>query len=191
MICRLYGEETNTHFRMEWFLMAYTVAKTRKSFNWDNILSFNITNQVWEAQGMKNHGFYMTTYLIDAICVAHRFPTFKWAWSPDQIPIHVYFSQLWEENYKEHIYDICDYFLAPLHKSIFRFHPHIGIPGAIKSLKEIGDWYMKKYYTYVRIFGAIGPPHFLPKYVPDKFLAREIAYQTVEKGAIAYLSEEK
>jgi hypothetical protein len=30
MIYRLYDEETSTHFRMEWFLMAYTVAKTRK-----------------------------------------------------------------------------------------------------------------------------------------------------------------
>jgi len=30
MICRLYGEETSTHFRMEWFSMAYIVAKTKK-----------------------------------------------------------------------------------------------------------------------------------------------------------------
>jgi hypothetical protein len=48
---------------------------------------------------------------------------------------------------------------------------------------------MKKYYTYVRIFGATGPPHLLPKYVPDKLLAREVAYQTIEKGVTAYLSE--
>jgi hypothetical protein len=50
---------------------------------------------------------------------------------------------------------------------------------------------MKKYYTFIRIFGATGPPHLLPKYVPDKLLAREIAYQTVEKGATSYLSREK
>jgi hypothetical protein len=34
-----------------------------------------------------------------------------------------------------------------------------------------------------------GAPHLLPKYVPDKLLAREVAYQTVEKGATTYLSE--
>ena len=34
MICRLYSEETNTHFRMEWFLMVYTIVKTGKSFSW-------------------------------------------------------------------------------------------------------------------------------------------------------------
>jgi hypothetical protein len=61
--------------------------------------------------------------------------------------------------------------------------------GAIKSLRGIGDWYMKKYYTFVRIFGATRPPHLLPKYVPNKLLAREITYQTVEKGATTYLSE--
>jgi hypothetical protein len=44
-------------------LMAYTVAKTGKYFNWANILSFNIINRAREAQGMKNPGFYMTTYL--------------------------------------------------------------------------------------------------------------------------------
>jgi hypothetical protein len=67
---------------------------------------------------------------------------------------------------------------------------HIGSPpGALKGLKDIGDWYVKKYYTYIQIYGATGAPHLLPKYVPDKLLAREIAYQTIEKGATAYLSE--
>jgi hypothetical protein len=42
---------------------------------------------------------------------------------------------------------------------------------------------MKKYYTFVRIFRATGPPHFLIKYVPDKLLAIEITYHTMEKGA--------
>jgi hypothetical protein len=48
---------------------------------------------------------------------------------------------------------------------------------------------MKKYYTYVRIYGATRPPHLFPKYVPDNLLSREIAYQTVDKGVTAYLSE--
>jgi hypothetical protein len=32
-------------------------------------------------------------------------------------------------------------------------------------------------------------PHFLPKYFPDKLLARDISYQTIEKGTTSYLSE--
>jgi hypothetical protein len=38
MIFSLYGEETSTHFRMDYFSMAYTVAKTMKAFNWANIV---------------------------------------------------------------------------------------------------------------------------------------------------------
>jgi len=33
----------------------------------------------------------------------------------------------------------------------------------------------------------MGASHMLPKYVLDKLLARDIAYQTVEKGATSYL----
>jgi hypothetical protein len=68
MICRLYGEETNTHFWMEWFPMDYTMVKTGQVFNWENILAFNIFNRAKEAPGMKKPGFYMSSYLIDAIC---------------------------------------------------------------------------------------------------------------------------
>jgi hypothetical protein len=137
MICRLYGEETSTHFRMEWFPMAYTVVKTDQDFNWESILSFNIANRVLDPKGMKNPGFYMSSYLIDVICVANCFPSFNWAWTPDQGPVHVYCSQLWEANCKEHFYDICDHFLTPLHKAIFGSYPHRISPGAIKSLKGI------------------------------------------------------
>jgi hypothetical protein len=138
---------------------------------------------------MNNPIFYISTYLIDAICVTNRFPSFSWAWSLYQSLIHIYCLLLWKVNCKYFFYDICDYFLTPIHKAIFGFHPHRISPGAIKSLREIGDWYMKKYYTYVRVFGASGPPHLKPKYIPDKLLAREITYQTVEKGATAYLLE--
>jgi hypothetical protein len=55
-------------------------------------------------------------------------------------------------------------------------------------LKDIGDWYMGKYYTYVRIYGCTQAPHLLPKYVPNKLLAREIVYQTMEARITYFLS---
>jgi hypothetical protein len=143
MIYRLYDEETNTHFRMEWFLMEYMVVKTGQVFNWVNILAFNIFNRAKEATGMKNHGFYMLAYLIDAIFSVHHFPTFEWSWTPSQPPIHIYCSELWDVNYKEYFYNICDYFLAPLYKVILGIYPHRISQGAIKTLREIGDWYVK------------------------------------------------
>jgi hypothetical protein len=161
MTCRLYGEETNNHFRMEWFPMAYTVVKNDNYFNWDNILSFNIANRVLEPKGMKNPCFYMSSYIIDKICATNCFLSFNWAWTSNQIHVHVYYSKIWEANSKENFYDICDCFLPPLHKPIFGSLAHRIFPRDIKSLKGIERWYMKKYYTYVRIFGATGQPHLL------------------------------
>jgi hypothetical protein len=78
MIYRLYGEEKSTHFWMEWLSMEYTVVKNGKIFNWVDILVFNIFQKIQEAPGMKKPSFYMSTYLIDAICSTIHFPAFGW-----------------------------------------------------------------------------------------------------------------
>jgi hypothetical protein len=114
---------------------------------------------------------------------------FQLVLEPRPTPIHEYCYQLCEVNFKNHFYDICDYFLTPLHKAIFGLHPHQISPRAIKALQKVGYWYMNKYYTYVRRHGATWLPHFFPKYVPNKLLAKEVTYQTVNKGVVAYLSK--
>jgi hypothetical protein len=50
---------------------------------------------------------------------------------------------------------------------------------------------MKKYYTFVRVFGATRPPHSLPKYAPNILLSIEITYETKKKGSTTYMSEKK
>jgi len=50
------------------------------------------------------------------------------------------------------------------------------------DIKEIRDWYIGKHYSYITIYGSIGSPHLLPKYIPKKLLIREITYQMVEDG---------
>ena len=42
IICKLYGEESYTHFKLEWTPLADHVAKTSQVFNWAHILSFNL-----------------------------------------------------------------------------------------------------------------------------------------------------
>jgi hypothetical protein len=91
---------------------------------------------------------------------------------------------LWDINYKKYLYDICEYSLVPLFIVIFN-HPHHRVSqGAITSVKEIGDWYIGKYYTYFKIYGCSQAPHHLPKYVPEKILAREISYEIAGDGVI-------
>jgi hypothetical protein len=50
MICRLYGEETSTHFLMEWFMMAYTMVKIGKVFNWAHILHSTFSRRLKKLQ---------------------------------------------------------------------------------------------------------------------------------------------
>jgi hypothetical protein len=182
MICRLYGEEKSTHFHMEWMPMAYTVVKTGKIFNWVDILTFNIFQNVKNSPGMKNPSFYMSAYLIDVVCSSIQFPTFGWSWDQNQPLVHVYCSELWEVNYKKHIYDICDFFLAPLHTIIFGYPTYRISKESMATLKDIADWYMRKYYTYIKVYGNSRAPHILPRYVPDRLLIQEISYQTMETG---------
>jgi hypothetical protein len=115
--------------------------------------------------GLKKLGFYMSSYLIDVVCSSISFPTMGWDWNPSLPPIHIYFSELWDNNYKRYLYDICDHFMAPLFSVIFNHHPHRLSQGVIEDLKDIGDWYMGKHYTYIRVFGCTHAPHILPKYV--------------------------
>jgi hypothetical protein len=35
MLNRLYGEEKNTHFHMDWFPMVHTIVKKVQAFNWE------------------------------------------------------------------------------------------------------------------------------------------------------------
>jgi hypothetical protein len=104
--------------------MAYKISQNGHVFNWETILSFNIAQCSNDPKNMKNPGFYMSTYLIDVVCATNSFPIFNWSWTSDKGPIHFYCSQLWEVNCKIFFYDICDYFLSPLHKAIFGLFPH-------------------------------------------------------------------
>ena len=44
---------------------------------------------------------------------------------------------------------------------------------------SVARWFAEDNFTYVRVLGSYASPHVLPYYVPDKLLAREIAYQLV------------
>jgi hypothetical protein len=58
----------------------------------------------------------------------------------------------------------------------------------MQAIKDIGDWYIGRCYTYIRIYGCASAPHLLPKYIPNKLMIREIAYQTVDVGITSLLA---
>lgn len=47
---------------------------------------------------------------------------------------------------------------------------------SVANLLVVGKYYIKEWFTYIRVFGSTVDPHVLPLYVSDKLLAREISY---------------
>jgi hypothetical protein len=52
----------------------------------------------------------------------------------------------------------------------------------IGNLGAIADWYIEESFSYIRVFGCFTSPHALPRFLPDKLVCREVAYQTVSTG---------
>jgi hypothetical protein len=98
------------------------------SFNWDKILSDNIAKEISDYRVARARGqpmsFYMSTYLMDAICFMTPIPLMNLSWNityPE--PIHEYHSELWEENEKKSFYEIFHFVVIPIHKNNFGCDP--------------------------------------------------------------------
>jgi hypothetical protein len=65
------------------------------------------------------------------------------------------------------------------------------IDNAIAVIRRIGDWYLMEHDTYIRIYGAMKPPHLLPRFVPNKLVFEEVAYQTIIHGVVGMLYRSK
>jgi hypothetical protein len=110
----------------------------------------------------------MSSYLVDVICAVTPFHLLAWSWSPSEEPIHLYCSKMWEINCKNHFYDICNFFMIPLHLLLKNLPAPRFSQEAMNAIKEIGDWFIDDEFSYIRIFGCEGPPHLFPRYVPDR-----------------------
>jgi hypothetical protein len=186
MLCRLYGKKDSNHFSAEWTPLLEEVSEGR-SFNWHKILSDNITSEISKYQTARSKGqtvaFYMSAYIIDAICFRTPFPLMNWNWDPSCAePVHKYHSALWEDNAKDNFYEICHYVIIPLHRMFFGCEPPRISHTVMENIKTVADWFIEEHFSYVRVFGCAIPPHALPKILPDRLICREIAYQLVNGG---------
>jgi hypothetical protein len=74
MLCRLYGEPYTTHFPLFYMSLIYYCADEELSFNWDDILSTNLTVDITAVVGAQPGSFpsfHMSSYLLDIMCVSH------------------------------------------------------------------------------------------------------------------------
>jgi hypothetical protein len=186
MLCRLFGRKIPTHFPAEWVPIMHEVAEGF-TFNWDKILSDNLTKEIVEYQMEKSKGqpasFYMSAYVMDAICYMTPFPLMNWSWNPTCAePIHFYHSKLWEEKVKDFFYEICHYVVIPVHQILYGYPPPRISEQIMGNLKTVADWFIEENFSYIRVFGCSIPPHALPKFLPDRLVCREVAYQIITGG---------
>jgi hypothetical protein len=186
MACRLYGKEDTTHFFLPWVPLIHTVAEGF-SFDWAKLMSDSLTSGITEYRAQKASGrassFFMSTYIMDAICFMTPFPLMSWSWTPSNAePIHVYHSKLWEDKAKDFIYEIFNWVMVPMHVSIFSHPPPQISDNITTNLSNVADWYIETEFSYIRVFGTSTPPHALSLFLLDKLICFEIARQAVLGG---------
>lgn len=69
--------------------------------------------------------------------------------------------------------------MLPMHQMIFNGKAPRVSKEASTDILSVARWFAEESFTYIRVFESYASPHVLPYYVPDKLLAREIAYQLV------------
>jgi hypothetical protein len=186
MACRLFGWEDTAHFYVQWVPLIYRVAEG-SSFNWEKMLFDSLFNGITEYREKKAVGkasrFFMSVYIIDAICSMTPFPLMNWSWSPtEEKTVHEYHDKLWENNANKFIYEIFNWIMVPLHVTIFGLLPPRISDSISDNLSHIADWYVEEELSYLRVFGATVPPSALPLFIPNKLACREIAWQTLING---------
>jgi hypothetical protein len=56
------------------------------------------------------------------------------------------------------------------------------IDKAIIIIKRIMDWYLMEHNTYLKVYGAMKSLHLVPRFVLDRLVLQEVAYQTIING---------
>jgi hypothetical protein len=186
MLCRLFGRKIPTHFPTEWVPIMHEVAEGF-TFNWDKILLDNLTKEIAEYQMEKSKvqpvSFYMSAYVMDAICYMTPFPLMNWSWNPTYAePIHFYHSKLWEEKVKDFFYEICHYVVILVHQILYGYPPLQISEKIMGNLKTVADWFIEENFSYIRVFRCSIPPHALPKFLLNRLVCREVDYQIITGG---------
>ena len=59
------------------------------------------------------------------------------------------------------------------------------------DIMPVARWFGEENFTYIIVFRSLASPHVFPYYVPNKILAKEIAYQTLGNGITKHLKYSK
>jgi hypothetical protein len=91
--------------------LSYTVAISGSSFNWGAIIYKQLSICIQQSHTSKEGetpSFYMASYFLDVMCARNIFANMNLSWHVTELPVHVYFSVIWENKYKKSYPLICD-----------------------------------------------------------------------------------
>lgn len=177
MLCRLFGRPEIKFFLPEW-LPLLDVAINATIMDWAKILSDNLATTILSYRSKRTISqriyplFYLSAYVMDAICYISKFPLMGWKWTTqDPLPIHIYHKELWDSKFTPYFYKICHGIMLPLYKMSYDKDPPRFSPEAEVDMLPVARWFGEELFTYVKVFGSLASPHVLPLYVPHKLLA--------------------
>ena len=149
--------------------MAHHILLTGDSFNWAQISSCNLQEEIEKYQKTppnRKPTFYMSGFVMDAFCASSSFPSLNWYWDEKYSPVHIYFPDMWEDNFIPQVYELCDLFLESMYFKSFK----ADAPAFSQCVRELisvyDDRYVGEYFYYIRIWGSNIVP-LLPRIVPD------------------------
>ena len=168
MLCRLFDKPNSTKFSPEWLPLIDAAINTT-IMNWAQILSENLARTIMEYRRKRSvtsrvyPQFFMSAYVMDAICFGSKFLVMGWKWTiQDSFPIHIYHKYMWESQLQPHFYKICHGFMLPIHKQLYnRDAPKLSKEAEVDIL-PVARWFGEETFTYIKAFGIISSPHFLP-----------------------------
>ncbi|WP_410962744.1 hypothetical protein, partial [Salmonella sp. SAL4446] len=81
-----------------------------------------------------------------------------------ELPIPFWYPKVWNDKYKPYFYLLNDKFVYHFFSLLYCTE----CPKVSDSVREpiggIGDWYLEKEYSYIRLYGFDSALHHLPKY---------------------------
>jgi len=197
MMCRMWGMHDSVKFTIEMVPLMEAVVNSYV-MDWANILSDKLASAILDFRfnscktARTIPPFYYNAFVMDILCFNSEYPVLGWRWTPqDPKEIHIYHQMLWKAHYKDHLYQICNGFMLPIFYAIFD-NPAPGISEEAEiDMTIVGNWFKEDKFTYIRVYGSLTRPHVLPLYVPDKLLARKLAYQITTAGTSKTLRTSK
>lgn len=167
----------------------HVVVEDGKVMNWANILAVNFLNTIRKYKDVVKGSeppFFMAAYILDLVCVAIPFPELNLFWKCNTLAIHEMFQILWVDKYPVHFYSICSIIMPQVFCALNGSLPPRLSGEARNTIQLLGHWYLEEYFTVIRISGN-DVVHYLPWFVPDRLVLREISLQMVYCGLSVHL----